>query len=94
MKNKDIMIEELPESYKELVDNQQSLNFVKENAMKQALKYKVKSALNCFIWMNGHNISITLKDIFTLYDIGQGLLYKVKLFLFSNNLNFRLWMKE
>jgi hypothetical protein len=74
----DLLTEELPESYKELIDNEIDLNIVKENAWKQALGGKLKSALRCIISMNGENISIIFDDIFVLFDIGHGLLYKVR----------------
>lgn len=73
------MTEELPESYKDLVESSHELNLVKENAWKQALNFRIKSALNWIITMNAENIYVILEDLFTLYDIGQGLLYKVKI---------------
>jgi hypothetical protein len=74
----DLMTEELPDSYEGLVTSQNDLNLVKENAWKQALEFKFKSVLDRIITMGGRDISITLNDMFILYDISQMLLYKVR----------------
>lgn len=75
----DLMTEELPENYQSLVGSEHELGLVRENAWKQALSFRLKSALNCIITIDGQNTSVGLEDLFALYDIGQGLLYKVTL---------------
>jgi hypothetical protein len=72
------LTEKLPESFRELLDSEDDLSRLKENAWKQALNDRLKSVLNSIITMNGKNILIAFDDIFTLYDISQGLLYKVR----------------
>lgn len=80
-KTEDLMTEELPESYEALITSESEINLVKENAWKQAIKLRLKSVLDIIITMGGKDISITLNDIFILYDISQMLLYKVRISL-------------
>jgi len=69
--------QELPETYNELVSNEVEKSSVRQNALKIALKEKLKSVVNFALPIDGRNMVVSPSDLHLLYDLGFSILYKV-----------------
>lgn len=72
--------QELPEKYDELVSNDNEMALVREKSLKKALEDQIRPVIRTLLVTDSPDLNFKLEDLYDLYEVGQGFLYKVSRF--------------